>query len=68
MQGITTFKPFINKYNWERNNLFINKDYWKKIEINNLTNAVNFLCARKEKYVEPIVQTVLQLSYFNSII
>ena len=67
MQGITKIKPFINKYNWEWNKLFINKDYWKKIGKNNLTNLF-FLFVRKEKYVEPIFQTILQLSYFDSVI
>ena len=48
-ERITKIKPFINKYNWEGINFPSEKDYWKKIEKNNLKIAINVLYAKKEK-------------------
>ena len=42
-------KPFVNKYNWEAINYPSLKDYWKKIEKNNVKIALNILYAKKEK-------------------
>ena len=47
-EGITKTKPFINKYKWEGINFESAKDYWKKIEKNNVAIAVNVLYAKKE--------------------
>ena len=49
LQIITKMKPFINKYNWEGINFSSEKNGWKKIKKNNLTIALNFLHAKKEK-------------------
>ena len=48
-KGITTVKPFIKKYKWEGINFPSEKDDWKKFEKNNVTIALNFLYAKKEK-------------------
>ena len=45
-QRITKAKPFINKCNWEGINVLSEKDYWKKLEKNNITIA---LCILKRK-------------------
>ena len=49
LQRITKIKPFINRYNSEGINFPLEKDDWKKIEKNNVTIALNVLCAKKEK-------------------
>ena len=49
LQKITKIKPFINKYNWEGINFASEIDDWRKFEKNNITNALNFLHAIKEK-------------------
>ena len=42
-QSTTKIKPFISKYNREGLNYLSEKDYWKKIEKNNQTTALNVL-------------------------
>ena len=48
-QRVTKIKSFIDKYNWEGINYLSKKDYWKKIEINNITIALQVLYTKKEK-------------------
>ena len=48
-QIITKIKPFINKYNWEGTNVLSEKDYWKNLQKNNVTIALNVLHAKKAK-------------------
>ena len=48
---IAKIKPFIIKYNREEINYPSEKDYWKKIEKNNLTIPLNALYAKKEKKI-----------------
>ena len=50
-QIITKIKPFINKYNWEGIHFPSEKDDWKKCEKNNVTIALNVLCAEKDKNI-----------------
>ena len=50
-ERITKIKPFINKYKWEGIIFPSGKDGWKKFEKNNLTSALNVLCAKKEKNI-----------------
>ena len=45
----TTVKRFINKCNCKGINFSSEKDYWKKIEKNNVTLSFNVLDAKKEK-------------------
>ena len=42
-------KHSFNKYTWERVNFLAEKGYWKKIEKNNITIALNVLYAKTEK-------------------
>ena len=42
-QRLTKIKPFINKCNWERINVLSEKDYWKKLDKNNITIALCIL-------------------------
>ena len=46
---MTKIKNFRNKYNWKERNFPSEKDDWKKFEKNNVTIALNNLCAKKEK-------------------
>ena len=39
----TKIKPFINKYNSEEISFPSEKNYWKKLEKNNITIALNVL-------------------------
>ena len=48
-QRITKIKPFINKHSWEGINFSSEKDDWKKVEKNIVTNVLNVLYAKKEK-------------------
>ena len=48
-QRIAEFKPFINKYNWERINFPSEKDDWKKFAKKDVITAVKVLCFKKEK-------------------
>ena len=48
-QTITKIKPFIDKYNWEGIDYPSEKDYWKKIEKNNLTITLNVSYTKAEK-------------------
>ena len=42
-------KLFTNTHNWKGTNFPSERDDWKKIEKNNVTIALNVLCAKKEK-------------------
>ena len=48
-QRIAKFKPFVNKYNWERINFPSEKDDWKKFAKKDVIIAVKVLCFKKEK-------------------
>ena len=45
-KSIAKIKPFIHKYNWEGINFPSEKDNWKKFAENNVTIALNVLCAK----------------------
>ena len=47
-EKITKIKPFIDKYKWKGTNYPSEKDDWKKIEKDNLTNALDVLYGKKE--------------------
>ena len=51
LQRITKNKFFIDKNNWEKINYQLEKDDWKTLKKNNLTNALNVLYIKKEKYI-----------------
>ena len=55
MQGITKFKTFINKYNWEGINFTSEKNDWKKTEKNSVTMVLNVLHSKKEKIYPPYI-------------
>ena len=50
---IIKIKLFFNKYDWEGIYYSSEKDYWKKIEQNNLTVALNVFYAKKGK-IHPV--------------
>ena len=50
-ERISKIKSLINKYYWEGINYISEKDDWKMFQKNNLTIALNVLCAKKEKYI-----------------
>ena len=49
LQRITKIKPFTNKYNFKEMNFPSEKNYWKKSYKNNVTIALNVLCAKQEE-------------------
>ena len=61
-QGITKFKPFTDKYNWEGINYPSAKDDWKKLEKSNPAIALNVLYNKKEKYILLMFQKITQIS------
>ena len=50
-QRITKIKFFIDKNNWERINYQLETGDRKTLKKNNLTNALNVLYIKKEKYI-----------------
>ena len=57
-QRIAKIKSFINEYNWEGINFPPEKDDWEKLEINNVTIALNVLYAKKEKHILLMFQNI----------
>ena len=59
-ERITKIEAFLNKYKWEGINLPSEKNYWKQLESNIVTIAVNVLYAKKiyPVYVSKITQIV----------
>ena len=53
-------KLFTNTHNWKGTNFPSERDDWKKIEKNNVTIALNVLCAKKEKCILLMFQNVTQ--------
>ena len=60
-QGVSSIKPFINKYNWEGINYPSNMDDWKMFEKNNPTIALNILYT-KEKEICPVYISQINLN------
>ena len=60
-ERITKIYPFINEYQWEGIGFLSGKDICKKSDKNNVTIALNILCAKNKKYILVMFQKKIKL-------